>query len=551
MTGGTRPVVPPLDDVSWPTDAPGTWQGCPREPLLQVLAGAFRAAPGHVPLIFDDGVQISNAEIEHHASRLARLLSEVIGLGDRVIISVGNRAEYVFADLAVLANRAVAIGLSPEVGSHEARFVVEDSGSVLAITDERSDPTFRALVSEGKLRAVLRVEGPEPHGLDAACQDLVPLDLSAVTASLDDIIDIGYTSGTTGLPKALGGNHESTLRYIDVTMRFRYRDLPPDFRVMYPLQFHYGDPLTALYTAIHGGFTVIVMRRFSATRFWQVAKALRATAIVTIGSIPTMLLSRPETASDTDHGVLGAIALAIPPSRHGELEARFGFPWREAYGSSESGPALAMPAEFAADFVGTGALGIPYPDVDARLVDPDGTEVVGEGTGELELSGAITFRGYLNNPAATAEATHDGWLRTGDLMRRDGRGVYYFVGRRKEVIRRSGVNIAPAEVEGVLCLHPDVVDAAVVPVPDPVMGEEIKAYVELADGASFRPGALAEFCARHLARQKVPRYIEWRRTPFPRTPTQRIPKNTLRVDGVHRIDSAWDRLEGAANPDAG
>jgi carnitine-CoA ligase len=287
---------------------------------------------------------------------------------------------------------------------------------------------------------------------------------------------------------------------------------------------------------------VILMRKFSASRFWKVAQEFSATNIVTIGSIPDMLLSRPEGPEDREHSVRNATALAIPRGRHAELERRFGFPWREAYGSSESGPAMAMPREFGAEFVGTGAIGIPYPDITARLVDETGQPLDGPATGELELSGMIVFSGYLSNPEATSEVLHDGWLRTGDIMRRDERGVYYFEGRRKELIRRSGINIAPAEVEAVLRLHPDVVDAAVVPVIDEVMGEEVKAYVELAGGAAFDPADLADFCGRRLARQKVPRYIEQRATPFPRTETQRIPKSQLKVDGVHRTSSAWDRL---------
>jgi crotonobetaine/carnitine-CoA ligase len=201
-----------------------------------------------------------------------------------------------------------------------------------------------------------------------------------------------------------------------------------------------------------------------------------------------------------------------------------------------------MPAHRAAEFVGTGALGIPYPDVEARLVDENGNELAGAAVGELEMRGQITFEGYVNNPEATAEVMHDGWLRSGDIMRRDERGVYYFQGRRKELIRRSGINVAPAEVEGVLRLHPDVLDAAVVPVEDEVMGEEIKAYVELVDGAVFRPEELAAHCSARLNKHKVPRYIEQRTEPFPRTPTQRIPKTQLMVDGRHTVDHAWDRL---------
>jgi acyl-CoA synthetase (AMP-forming)/AMP-acid ligase II len=155
----------------------------------------------------------------------------------------------------------------------------------------------------------------------------------------------------------------------------------------------------------------------------------------------------------------------------------------------------------------------------------------------------LPFSGYLGNPQATAEVMRGDWLRTGDLMRRDALGVYYFEGRRKELIRRGGENIAPAEIESTLRLHPAVVDAAVVPVPDRLRDEEVKAYVHVQ--ADVTPAELAEHCARLLAPFKVPRYIEVRTEDFPRTPSQRIPKNELKVDGVHRIEGVWDREGGA------
>jgi len=526
----------------WPLDFPPTWSGCPRKPLLSVLLDGFQARPNHVPLYFDDHFSITNAELQAGIEQFAGYLRQFVGAGDRVILAMGNRVEFVIASLAVLANRGVVIPVSPEMASHEAEFLAQDSESRIAIADPTSAPTLTALIgTPSPLERVIQIEGDEPHGFAGVAAGSDPLRLQDVEGDIHDMMDIGYTSGTTGLPKAIGGSHLETLRYLDVALRVRYRDADENTRILYPLQFHYGDPLTALYSAIYGGYSVIVMRKFSASRFWQVAKDLRATAILTIGSIPDMLLSRPEGPSDRDHAVRSAIALAIPPSRHAELERRFGFPWRETYGSSESGPAIAMPEDLGANYVGTGALGIPYPDVQARLVDEEGQELLGAASGELELAGQICFEGYVNNPEANAEILHDGWLRSGDIMCRDEDGMYYFLGRRKEIIRRSGINIAPAEVEAVLRLHADVVDAAVVPVPDEMMGEEVKAYVELMPGATFDPAALADFTADKLSRHKIPRYIELRVEPFPRTPTQRIPKSELKVDGAHRTDSAWDR----------
>lgn len=527
--------------VVWPDSVGPTWSGCPRALLTDVVEAGVKQFPHNTPLIFDDGFSVSSRELWDEAQRFAHYLRGSIAPGDRIALAIGNRSEFVIAYLAIVASRAVVVMLSPEIGSHEAEYVVRDSDIKLAIVDDDAAPTFKALrPGAGMSLNVIRVRGEEPRGF----HHLYAGDAEALAhpdAMVTDLIDIGYTSGTTGLPKALAGNHLEVLRYVDVHLRFHLgKDGSPQ-RLLMPLQLHYGDPLVAVFAAMYAGTAVILMRKFSATRFWDVARELKATDILTIGSIPDMLLSRPASPADQDHSIQRAIALAIPKDRHVELERRFGFPWREAYGSSESGPAIAMPAEFGPEFVGTGALGIPYPDIDARLVTDAGEVISEAGVGELELNGMVVFDGYLNNDEATAEVLHDGWLRTGDLMRRDERGVYYFEGRRKELIRRSGVNVAPAEVEAVLRLHPDVADAAVVPVADEVMGEEIKAYVELAPGAEFDPGGLADFCAARLERTKVPRYLEQRTDPFPRTETQRIRKNELRVDGAHQTTTAWDR----------
>jgi crotonobetaine/carnitine-CoA ligase len=539
----TKPRVDQGAPLTWPDTFPPTWGGVACRPLLELLAEGFDARPDLRPLQFDDGFSITNRDLRAATERFAGYLRGKVRLGDRVLLAMGNRTEFVIAYLAIVANRGVVVTVPPDLGTHEAEFVVRDSECKLAIADAVAARTLlEVMVDSTVLTSVIGVDGEEPHGFDGLSTHVEPLDLASAGGRVEDMMDIGYTSGTTGLPKALGGSHLEILRYLDVQARSRKVEPVAEHRLLMPLQLHYGDPLTALFTAILSGGRVILMRRFSASRFWDVAREFHATEILTIGSIPDMLLSRPESPADRDHTIVSAVALAIPPKRHAELERRFGFPWREIYGSSESGPAIAMPAHRAAEFVGTGALGIPYPDVEARLVDENGNELAGAAVGELEMRGQITFEGYVNNPEATAEVMHDGWLRSGDIMRRDERGVYYFQGRRKELIRRSGINVAPAEVEGVLRLHPDVLDAAVVPVEDEVMGEEIKAYVELVDGAVFRPEELAAHCSARLNKHKVPRYIEQRTEPFPRTPTQRIPKTQLMVDGRHTVDHAWDRL---------
>jgi len=181
------------------------------------------------------------------------------------------------------------------------------------------------------------------------------------------------------------------------------------------------------------------------------------------------------------------------------------------------------------------------PEVEVRVVDPASLEDLPVGEhGELWFRTPQLMKGYLNKPEATAEVLVEGWFRTGDLASRDERGFYYFIGRKKDIIRRSGENVAAAEIEDVIRSHPKVQDVAVIPVPDELRGEEIKAYVLPADGETIPPEEIVRHCAERLAKYKVPRYIEYRDTDFERTPSLRVRKELLKAQD-DLVSGAWDR----------
>ena len=178
------------------------------------------------------------------------------------------------------------------------------------------------------------------------------------------------------------------------------------------------------------------------------------------------------------------------------------------------------------------------------MVDDEGRDVPGGQSGEALIRAPGMFRGYFNRAAATAEALRDGWYHTGDLVRQDERGFVYFLGRKKDIVRRSGENIAAAEVEAVLRLLPKVKDSAVIPVPDEIRGEEVKAYVLLVDGvthAELPPEEIVRHCEERLAAFKVPRYIEYRTGDFARTPSMKVQKQDLKAEKSDHTQGAWDR----------
>ena len=212
---------------------------------------------------------------------------------------------------------------------------------------------------------------------------------------------------------------------------------------------------------------------------------------------------------------------------------------------TELGSATFMPLEVE-DMTGSGSCGMAGPFRECRVVDPHGNEVACGEIGELVVRGSGILRGYFGKPEATRDAFHGDWFRTGDLFRQDERGYFFIVGRVKEMIRRSSENIPAREVEAVLKDMPEIVEAAVVPVPDELRKEEVKAYVILQPGLTrteVLPEAILTHARKYLAPFKVPRYLEYR-SEFPRTPSNKIRKPVLQQEKPDLRTDSWDGVDG-------
>ena len=319
-------------------------------------------------------------------------------------------------------------------------------------------------------------------------------------------------------------HHGWWLRVIDVDLRLFRRGWQD--RQLCCLPFYYADPAIQLLTSLASRGTLVAMRRFSVSRFWEVVTRYDATEILSIASIPALLMKGEPGPAELDHRIRLAIHAGLPKELHEEMVKRYGFHWHNQYGSTEGGVMSRVPHYLADELVGTGTMGVEPPGVTIRIVDDNDNDQPGE-AGEALIGGPDLYAGYLNRPEVTAEANKGGWYHSGDVVRRDERGLLYFVGRKKEIIRRNGENISAAELEGVMRSHPAVIDAAVVAVPDTLRGEEVKVYVQVKDGESFPPEAVIEFCKQNLAAFKIPRFIEFRNTDFERTPSMRVHKQSL------------------------
>ncbi len=376
-------------------------------------------------------------------------------------------------------------------------------------------------------------------------RDAEPLDFGTVECEREDPITVFYTSGTSGAPKGCMLHHGWWLRVVDLDMRMFRRGWQD--RQLCCLPFYYADPAIQLLTSLASRGTMVAMRRFSVSRFWEVVNKYDATEILSIASIPALLLKGEPGPSERDHRIRLAIHAGVPKELHAEMVKRYGFHWHNQYGSTEGGVMSRVPHHLADELVGAGSMGTEPPGVFVRVVDDEDKDVETGKSGEALIGGPDLYKGYLNRPEVTAEANKGGWYHSGDVVRRDERGLLYFVGRKKEIIRRSGENISAAEVEAVLRSHSKVLEVAVVPVPDELRGEEVKAYIQPKSGesqASFPPEEIIAFCKANLAAFKIPRYIEYHMADFDRTPSMRVQKKTLVEAKKDLRVGAWDRETG-------
>jgi crotonobetaine/carnitine-CoA ligase len=294
--------------------------------------------------------------------------------------------------------------------------------------------------------------------------------------------------------------------------------------------FHLNAQAYSTLGSLSLGVPFTLLERFSLSTFWDSVRRSRATQFNVIGAMIEMFLQAPRGDDDGRHDARICFGGPTPPrERHLEFERRFGVTLTSGYALSESPYGMIWPRDEPPPYGSIGRLR-QHPRLgrvnEALVVDDHGSPVGPGVAGELLLRNPAVMLGYYRLPDETAATRRDGWLHTGDLVRQDDEGLYYFLGRKKEVIRRRGENLSPREVELVLDEHPAVAECAVVGVPDPLSEEEVKAFVLPVEGSTPTAAELREWCTERLTRFKVPRYYEFV-AEFPRTPTNRIAKHRL------------------------
>jgi crotonobetaine/carnitine-CoA ligase len=450
------------------------------------------------------------------------------GPGHRVAILFDQRPEFVFHHFALNALGCTVAPISPDYRLDEIAYLLEHSEAVLALAiDSRLDDLRAAATSFAPAPPVLRFDG-----LDEA-PPTPPFPARDERPGATSEAGLIYTSGTTGRPKGCVLTNEyfhtwgSWFASRGGYLSLRYGQE----RLLNPLPLHHANALSiSLPTMLLTGGALVFPDRFHASTWWKDIVACGVTAVQFQGVIPNLLMKLAETPEEKQHQVRFALCAGVEPSQHAPFERRFGFPLIEMWAMSETGRMTTAHRE--PRFVGTRAIGRSEPGMELRAVDENGDDAPLGVPGELVLRSTAEhprkgfFSGYLKNPEATEEAWRGGWFHTGDAVTKDATGMFYFVERRKNIIRRSGENIAAAEVEAVIVDHKRVKQVAVIAVADELREEEVMACVVAADPSDTSEEfakELIEWTASQLAYFKAPGYVLFIDS-LPTTSSQKVHK---------------------------
>jgi long-chain acyl-CoA synthetase len=512
--------------------------------LAMVLEDSARNFGGRDAVVLGPN-RLTYAEVDAGASRVANLLVSIgVQPGDKVALSCPNIPAFPLVYYGILKAGAVVVPLNVLLKAREVAYHLDDC-------DAKAYLCF-----EGTAELAMGTEGWQAFSLTDGCEHFfvitadpaapAPIDgavtlgsalaqqpttFETVVTQADDTAVILYTSGTTGQPKGAELTHVNMV--LNALSDARLHGTPEDgfdtHLVTLPLFHSFGQTVQ-----LNGGFaegcTLVLLPRFDA----KAALGLMQTETITFfAGVPTMywgLLGALDDSVDVDKiannlrvAVSGGSSMPVEILR--EFKDRFHVQVKEGYGLSETSPVATFNPPGREPKAGS--IGTPIWGVEVKLVEPDWTPVEGaDSVGEVAIRGYNVMKGYYRRPDATAEVMRDGWLRTGDLARRDDEGYYYIVDRAKDMIIRGGLNVYPREVEDVLLSHPDVSLAAVVGVPHESHGEEVKAFVITHPDARITEDELVAWAKEQMASYKYPRTVEFRDS-LPMTSTGKILKREL------------------------
>ena len=515
----------------------------------QALADSVARNPGGDALVSrHQGLRLSYAELQENAARTARGLWGLgIRPGDRVGMWACNCVEWVYLQLATALTGAVLVNVNPAYRAHELRFVLRKSGMKAIFLHQRDARVdYQDILDEARKGQDLDLQHVVPLGADAWNRMLAGgADVPGLTQSPTDVVNIQYTSGTTGSPKGVLLTHRNLVNNAYLVGREMVVTGADRLCSPVPLYHCFGCVMSSLLAVVYGIPLVMPAAQFDPLATLQAIDAERCTLIY---GVPTMFIAeldhpdfRQYDMSTLRSGIMAGAPCPVEVMKRVVSEMHCGG-ITVAYGQTETSPGITMSAAGDSLEHRVATIGRVLPETEVKVVAPWNDEILEAGErGELCTRGYLVMKGYDGEPEATALAIDaDGWLRTGDLavMRED--GYFHIAGRLKEMIIRGGENIYPREIEEFLHQHPKIADVYVVGMPDARLGEAVLAWIKLKPGESMVEEEVRAYCQGQIAHFKVPQYIRFVDA-FPMTVTGKVQKFRIRDQEIEALG-----LRGAA-----
>ncbi|MBI5789089.1 MAG: acyl--CoA ligase [Candidatus Schekmanbacteria bacterium] len=501
----------------------------------EIITQTSLKTPDKTALIFD-GQRYSYRELERKINQCARkLIGQGIAKGEKAALFITNAPEFIIAYFALIRIGAVVVPVNTQLKLRELQYILENCQTRMLLTNLATDSFINQTLPHLTTvqQAIVLTTDPKIAGdgriqfwnlqTEEGANDHPGLSL----IDADEAVII-YTSGTTGQPKGVVLTHLNILSNVNSIVH--YLRLTEDDNTLIFLPLFYSYALSQMLTVLRAGGTITLMRDFL---FPQRALSLVGQEGVTgFGGVPTTynILLRignlPTYNLSSLRYILNAGGPIYPAIIERLLSAFPGVEIINNYGCSEVAPrATYLDFKYAREKIGS--IGKAIPNVQVRVLNPDGREVVPGETGEIVIRGSNVMKGYLNNPVETGRVLQKDGLHTGDMATIDEDGFIFIKGRKSDIINCRGEKISAKEVEAVLISHPAVYEAAVVGMPDEILGEAVKAYIVSKDGQLVNKEELLIFCARNLASYKVPKVVEFV-AQLPKTASGKVQKHLLK-----------------------
>jgi long-chain acyl-CoA synthetase len=442
--------------------------------------------------------RLSYEQLEHSSESLARwLLQHDYKSGDRIALYWPNSIEMVKLLFACFKAGMIAVPVNVRLKGPEVAYIIEHSRAALCF----AHPDLFSVTEQAceKIATGLKLRSSLPDVKDGNANSALP------KVDADKPALVLYTSGTTARPKGVTHTHRTLLESVRIVCGAA-RDSLQTSLVMTQMAYVSGVSFVLL-PAIVTGATCVLVPSFESGLVLDMIERFQCT--YTLG-LPVMLQSLVEEQMRNPRQVHSLRTFfaggdSVPPILQQRFHSLFGIPLREAYGMTETALSVGNPA----DSIRPGSLGKPFDGVDLRVVDFSGMDASEGQIGEIAVRSPANFTGYWDDPVATRDALHDGWVHTGDLGHLDADGYLWFDGRKKEIIVRDALNLSPQEIEEVLYEHPAVLEVAVIGAPDPLpaRGEQVVAFVRFREGMVATESELRAYASERLADFKVPTKI--------------------------------------------